>query len=434
MSDTGLTEPLTKKNVETLLMRCDVAGERIAVGVSGGADSMALTLLLSEWCQAHDKQLIALTVDHSLREESAKEAQIVAGWLRARDVEHHIIAFKKPILVDASLPARARDARYDTLWKWCAENNVKTLAVGHHADDQMETFMMRLISGSGIKGLLAMDPVSVKSDGRVLLRPFLTVKKATLIATLEKRNQAWIEDPTNQKEEFTRNRLRKKIIPLLIEEGLTPERMGAVIGKLSSTYEVLETSVNAWLSSYVKLYDAGYTAIPLEVWRDEYMPREIHKQALSTLLQTVSGKTHGYPPRDATLMPLLKQIPTLEKTTTAHGCLIIPDEASGELYIAREWQRVEALALSDNSTVWDGRFAFKASLDGQEELTIRPLGENGIAQLISEDIVLPTLPLQVLYSFPSLWRLENLVSVPHIEYGEAELLSDFEFTSKATSR
>lgn len=433
MSDTGLVEPLTKKNVETLLSRYDVVGEKIAVGVSGGADSMALALLLKEWCITHGKQLVALTVDHGLRDGSGEEAQKVAGWLKARDIEHHVIAFNKPILVDASLPARARDARYDTLWKWCGEHDVQTLAVGHHADDQMETFMMRLISGSGIKGLLSMEPVSVKSDGRILLRPFLTVKKAALIATLKKHDQEWIEDPTNQQEEFTRNRLRKKIIPLLIEEGLTPERMGAVIGKLSSTYEVLETSVNAWLSSYVKLYDAGYTATPLEVWRDDYMPREIHKQALSTLLQTVSGKTHGYPPRDATLMPLLKKIPTLEKTTTAHGCLIIPDEASGELYIAREWQRVDALVLSENSTAWDGRFAFKTKLDGRENLTIRPLGEDGIAQLISEDVVLPTLPLQVLYSFPSLWRLENLVSVPHMEYGTAELLSDFEFTSKATS-
>ena len=427
MSVTGLATPLENDAFNNLLSRYDVSGETLAVAVSGGADSMALVLLLKDWCTAHKKTLIALTVNHGLRDESEQESQQVAGWMAHHEITHHIISLRKPILVDSSLMARARDARYDTLWAWCEEHDVKTLIAAHHADDQMETFLMRLISGSGLKGLLAMDTVVEKENDRVLLRPLLSITKDRLKETLRARGQEWIEDPTNDNDEFTRNRLRKKIIPLLHEEGLSSERMGAVIAKLSSTYEVLETSVNAWLAGCVRLYDAGYVAISHEAWRDMHMPREIHKQALSTLLQTISGNA-GYPPRDAKLVPLLEQLPTLEKTTTAHGCLIVPDKESGDIYIAREWQRVEGQTLTEGDMQWDKRFAFKTALEGVSDYSIYPLGEAGVAQLIAEDIMLPALPLQVLYSFPSIWRLEKLVATPHIGYGKDTLLSEFEFT------
>jgi len=407
MSVTGLTTSLDTKTFKGLLRRYQVVGDSIAVGVSGGADSMALTLLLKEWCQEKDVKLVALTIDHGLREDSADEATRVAGWMKEHNIVHHIIPLSEPIKTDASIPARARDARYNMLWNWCESNNVKTLAVGHHADDQMETFLMRLISGSGIKGLLAMEPMVQRDNGTVLLRPLLSVTKEVLVATLKEHKQEWIEDPSNDNATHTRNRLRKTIIPLLHEEGLSTERMSNVIQKLHATYEVLESSVNAWLAGYVKLFDAGYVTTPHEAWQDPYLPREIHKQALSTLLQTVSGN-QGYPPRDSTLVP--------------------------ELYITREWKRVNTTKAHEGLTLWDKRFAFKAVLGGANDINIKPLGEEGVKQLIMNDFVLPALPLQVLYGFVSMWRVETLLCVPHIEYGQVALMSELEFISKTTPR
>ena len=197
---------------------------RLAVAVSGGADSMALCLLAASWAQGLGGSVTALTVDHGLRAAAAAEAAQVGDWLAARGVAHKILCWQgaKPA---ADLQAAARLARYELLNDWCAQEAVLHLLLAHHQEDQAETLLLRLGRGSGVDGLSAMAPISVTKAGR-LLRPLLGISRARLMAGLKAEGQSWIEDPSNEDVRFSRVRWRQ-LMPKLQAEGLNSERLAA---------------------------------------------------------------------------------------------------------------------------------------------------------------------------------------------------------------
>ena len=150
-----------------------VYDEVIAVGVSGGADSLALLWKLNSWAKDNNKKIVALTVDHGLREESAYEANYVAQIAKQWGIEHHILIWEgeKP---QTGIEEKARKMRYSLLLNWCKNNNVNALAVAHHLFDQAETFFLRLHRGSGLDGLCGMLPISYM-DNIKIIRPLLNV-------------------------------------------------------------------------------------------------------------------------------------------------------------------------------------------------------------------------------------------------------------------
>src|SRR5580700_10131771 len=131
------------------------ARPRLAVAVSGGADSMALALLAQRWAEARGGELTALTVDHRLREAAAGEAAQVGRWLGQRGITHRILV-REDGHPRGGVQAAARDARYRLLESWCREAGVLHLLVGHHREDQAETLLLRLARGSGLDGLAGM--------------------------------------------------------------------------------------------------------------------------------------------------------------------------------------------------------------------------------------------------------------------------------------
>ncbi|MBI2707438.1 MAG: tRNA lysidine(34) synthetase TilS [Proteobacteria bacterium] len=191
----------------------------IAVAVSGGSDSLALLFLAQKWAQQKGGHVVGLTVDHDLRSDSAAEAQRVHEWALKRGVEHIILKWEgeKPT---SRLQEKAREARYDLLISWCKAHNISTLLLGHHAQDQEETFWLRLASGSGLKGLAGMQERRMK-DGITILRPLLRVKPEDLKEFLRTEKQEWIEDPSNESDRFFRGRFRS----FLKEEGLSSDRL-----------------------------------------------------------------------------------------------------------------------------------------------------------------------------------------------------------------
>ena len=138
----------------------NIEEEKIAVGVSGGADSLALVLLLHEYFSKQSKRVIALTVDHGLRRESGDEAQYVASVMKNMGIEHHILEWKgtKP---KTAIEETAREARYGLLQDWCKQNEVNVLAIAHHAKDQAE--MLASAIGQKVKGIISADKKEPKS-------------------------------------------------------------------------------------------------------------------------------------------------------------------------------------------------------------------------------------------------------------------------------
>ena len=180
---------------------------RVAVAVSGGPDRLCLCLLAAGWAAARGGVVSALIVDHGLRPEAAAEARQVAAWLRARRIDHHVLRWAdvKPA---TGIQAAAREARYRLLSDWCRAVAILHLLLGHHLDDQAETVALRQARQSGAAGLAGMAAVR-EVAGLRLLRPFLRVPKARLLATLKTLDQPWLEDPSNLAPSFARGRLRR---------------------------------------------------------------------------------------------------------------------------------------------------------------------------------------------------------------------------------
>src|SRR5579871_1101881 len=187
---------------------------RLGVAVSGGADSMALVLLCHRWAQARGGAVLAISIDHGLRSDSAVEVRQVGRWLKARGIAHTALAWHHEASGGAAIQARARAARYALLAEACRKRAILHLALAHHAGDQAETVLMRLARG-GIDGLAGMSEIATR-DGLRLIRPLLGIEPARLRATLAAARQEWIEDPSNANPVFERVRWRRAISPHLI--------------------------------------------------------------------------------------------------------------------------------------------------------------------------------------------------------------------------
>jgi tRNA(Ile)-lysidine synthase len=212
--------------VEDLAARfAPLASARAAVlAVSGGPDSTALMLLVHAWLQQAGTSLrvSVATVDHALRAGSREEAEGVGRAAQSLGFPHHILEWQgaKP---QSRIQERARDARYGLLFEHTRGIGAEFVVTAHHADDQAETILFRLVRGSGIAGLAGM-PQTSKRGGLIHLRPLLDCPKSDLIAYCEARGQSFVTDPSNANPAFARARLRK-LAPLLAREGLDREAL-----------------------------------------------------------------------------------------------------------------------------------------------------------------------------------------------------------------
>ena len=180
--------------------------ERIGVAVSGGPDSLALLLLAaSAWPGA----VAAATVDHQLRSESTQEAAWVAQTCADLGIPHHIL----PVTVAAasSVQAQARAARYAALRIWAENEHLSVVITGHHADDQAETLMMRLLRGSGVSGLAGVRARAPFARNALLCRPLLGWRRSELAAIVSASGIPAVDDPSNLDERFDRALMRRRL-------------------------------------------------------------------------------------------------------------------------------------------------------------------------------------------------------------------------------
>src|SRR3989338_5949539 len=211
--------------------------KRIAVAVSGGGDSMALAILLSDWVKENGIKLHAITVDHDLRPESAMEAKTVAKILKPLGITHKILKWEgtKP---KTKIQEAARDARYRLMSDYCLQKKIPYLCVAHHGQDQMETILFRMAKGTGLDGMAGMRPVNILDNGLTLLRPFLPISHQDLLETLKSRKIDWIEDPSNANDRYARVRIRNTI-DTLENEGLTPERISSLSNRITNSIDLI---------------------------------------------------------------------------------------------------------------------------------------------------------------------------------------------------
>ncbi len=199
--------------VQAVLDTAGVAvGDRLLVAVSGGVDSMVLLDVLDRLRGDMDLQLHLAHLDHALRRESSADREFVAAQARRRGLP--CASERRDVAAAAggrSLEEAGRLVRYAFLDEVAQAVSASHIALGHHADDQAETVLMRLLRGSGATGLGAMDSVR----GGRYLRPLLEVWRGEIETYARERNLSYREDASNRDRRFLRNRVRGELLPVL---------------------------------------------------------------------------------------------------------------------------------------------------------------------------------------------------------------------------
>ena len=191
------------------LLKHVVVNSKIAVAVSGGPDSMGLVFLLKNYFQKTNIKIIALVVNHNIRDDSLNEASLVVDYLKKNYVEAYILNRKK-INFETKIQEQARNDRYKMLVDYCKLNSINALAVGHHLDDDVETYLMRneyddsFIGNAGISA-------KTKIENVLVIRPLLNVRKRDILNYMKCKNLFFVEDPSNQNTKFLRVKIRQKI-------------------------------------------------------------------------------------------------------------------------------------------------------------------------------------------------------------------------------
>jgi tRNA(Ile)-lysidine synthase len=258
-------EGLSTAQVDALLAPLERVSSAL-IAVSGGPDSTALLLMAAEWAQrGATTRIAAATVDHGLRAEGAAEAKSVSALSERLGVPCHTLVWTGP-KPSTRMQERAREARYRLLSACARDIGAEAIVTAHHADDQAETVLFRLMRGSGLAGLRGMEPITQR-EGITIVRPLLGVPKSALIAFARARGVPFVEDPSNEETRYARTRLRS-LIERLGEEGLDAEGLARFARRAAEADEALErmaTEVEARLGAHGPIDAAALFEAPIAI-------------------------------------------------------------------------------------------------------------------------------------------------------------------------
>jgi len=292
--------------------------EELAVAVSGGPDSLALAFLAKCYSLKYKIKIQYFTVDHKLRKESSSEAKTVQNILKRINIDCKILPWNgnKP---SKKTQALARDKRYSLLVSECKKNNIRNLLLGHHLDDLSENFLIRIVRGSGLNGLISFNKNTKYKDQKLnILRPLLDVEKKDLIHIATKVFNFFIKDPSNINEEFKRTRIRN-LLQSLEKEGLDKKKLILTINNLKDSDKSIKFYLNKNLRENAVFLKKENIYILNQNFFDQ--SHEIIFRSLTNIIQNI-GKKY-YPVRGKSINELIKgiSIKSFSKTTLG-GCFI----------------------------------------------------------------------------------------------------------------
>lgn len=408
----------------------------IAVAVSGGADSMALAMLCNLWIkeQQPNINLVCVTVDHGLRPESGNEAVKVHHWFKSHNINHTTLKWVHGPIV-SKLQAQARSARYELLEKYCTNNSVSILLTAHHANDQWETFFMRLNKGSGPVGLECIRPVSKTSFG-FLARPLLMTDPDDLKKYLNDLDQPYIDDPSNENDIFERIKWRnfKKTLP---QDMLNVTKIQKTIGHLTEQNEFVSRQIEKHFENCVTLTHKDnhliYGTLNFDKWFcfDPFMQKEVLKRILNTITD------YDYGPSNDSIESLLNSLITGKGPTTLRGYeffkihrnsliafvmqprtlprVLLNPQLSPQI-IKWGWENVIVNFSPDQLSIAWGGFQQSISLPGGDNLKsvhLKPLADDFQYKALPPALLSKNTPKRIALSQPGLWINDELVWSTH---------------------
>lgn len=429
---TAIARGISDRQADAALARL-AAFDRIVLAVSGGADSMALLVLLHEWRLRRAEHgltspdMRVVTVDHRLRREAADEALVVARLCGELGVAHKTLTWDdaKPV---SGLADAARNARYrlleDFTSAWSAHAPA-AIVTAHHRDDQAETLIMRLQRGTGVGGLsgMAVDrPLDfARAETRCavrLVRPLLSFAKADLVATLEARGQCWCEDPSNTDARSERVRIRRAM-PLLASAGLSPMALERTARRMADAEDGLAYADRAFADHVgLKFNDEIFAAFDRRPFDDA--PSILRQRLLHRLIRRFGGDTRD--PELSELEDLVTAIDRGGKSTATLGGAVI----SCGVRVVRVWREVGRLAAGDvpvqpgPAVLWDGRFWLTRIGRPEMPVMVRPVGAEGYRIALTLTAAKPAVnfaaPARAIHALPGFWVAGELLAVPTLAW------------------
>ena len=377
----------------------------LAVAVSGGADSLALLYLYSNWKKenAPSQDSLVLTVDHKLRKQSRAEARGVAEICNRIGLPHKILVWNEEH-PKSNIQAVAREKRYELMESEMTKIGIKHLLLAHHKNDQAETFLNRLARGSGVYGLAAMSK-QVNFGNLVLLRPLLDVTKDQLIATLETADWSWFEDQTNKDLKYLRTKIRN-LIPVLEDVGITVERLAGTAQRMQRVVSALNYSIDVLAKIAIERHPAGPTKLDVKSILDA--PEEISMRLLANLVCVVGG--NKYVPRFEKIENLYMSITGKNnqkfKILTVGGTQFEISKRDNKIvWLFREYgSGIEQQKINPGeSYFWDNRFQIAISDNSPGAVNVCALRDFKDSD-------------KLIINFPTLWPKKNFQTAPVISW------------------
>ena len=304
--------------------------EDLAVAVSGGPDSLALAYLAKCYSVKKNIKVKYYIVNHKLRKESTLEAESVKKILKKIDIQCVILNWngKKP---SKNIQATARVKRYSLLAKECKKNNIKHLLLGHQLNDLFENFLIRIVRGSGLNGLISFSK-NTKYRGQDLniIRPLLNLEKKDLLYISNEVFKFFVKDPTNTNKDYKRTRIRN-LLYSLEKEGLDIKKLELTIKNLKDSDKSIKFYVDRNLIKNSVFLRGKNIYILNNNFFDQ--SHEIIFRSLAKIIQTI-GKKY-YPVRGKSIDELIRGISKKSFTkVTLGGCFV--EKVNETILISRE--------------------------------------------------------------------------------------------------
>ena len=263
----------------------NLKSKKFVIGVSGGPDSLALAYLSKIYCNEKKLDFTCIIIDHGVRKESGKEAQKVKKFLSKKKIKSVILKINITKLKNFHLEARQK--RYDKMSEFCKKKKIKHILLGHHLDDQIENFYIRLSRGSGLTGLSPIKTIS-KYKKYVLLRPFLNLRKNQLIKISKKYFNFYVKDISNFDDKYLRSRVRK-LRSFMEKEGFGDSRLLKTLDNFNKASDALNFYSGTAQKKFFKK-QKNFIYISKKLFSEPY---EIIFRCISSFLV----KEKDYPPR-----------------------------------------------------------------------------------------------------------------------------------------
>ncbi len=290
--------------------------ENFVVAVSGGPDSLSLAFLAKIYSIKKGLSAKFFIVDHKLRSNSTKEALFVKKLLKKISVSSEILIWKgkKP---EKNIQSIARVERYRLLLEKCNKLKINNILLGHHQDDLIENFFIRMLRGSGLKGLISLDEKS-KIDNKNLIRPLIGQRKEDLVFLSEAIFNFYVKDPSNEDEKFLRIRVRH-LISQLKKDGLDKKKLTKTIKNLKLSDKVIDFYVKENMQKNAVCLSGNKRIILSKHFFSQ--PYEVIFRGLSEFIKLV-GKRF-YQPRGKKIDNIINYISNNKSIkVTLGGCII----------------------------------------------------------------------------------------------------------------